>query len=74
MTPIAPLITAFVREHTPIERGYSPHTCETYAHAFRLLFVSASDRLGQRPSQLLPRADRRGPGAQLPDPHRATAW
>lgn len=52
MTPIAPLITAFLREHMPIERGYSPHTCETYAHAFRLLFVFASDRLGQRPSQL----------------------
>lgn len=33
MTPIAPLITAFLREYMPIERGYSPHTCETYAHA-----------------------------------------
>jgi integrase/recombinase XerD len=52
MTPIAPLITAFLREHMPIERGYSPHTCETYAHAFRLLFVFTSERLGQRPSQL----------------------
>ena len=38
MTPIAPLITAFLREHMPVERGYSPNTCETYAHAFRLLF------------------------------------
>ena len=27
-------------------------TCETYAHAFRLLFIFASKRLGQRPSQL----------------------
>jgi site-specific recombinase XerD len=52
MTPIAPLITAFLREHMPIERGYSPNTCETYAHAFRLLFEFASDRLGTRPSQL----------------------
>jgi site-specific recombinase XerD len=52
MTPIAPLITAFLREHMPIERGYSPHTCETYAYAFRLLFLFASKRLGQRPSQL----------------------
>ncbi len=52
MTPIAPLITAFLREHMPTERGYSPHTCETYAHAFRLLFVFASERVGQRPSQL----------------------
>ena len=31
MTPIAPLITAFLRQHMPIERGYSPQTCETYA-------------------------------------------
>ena len=52
MTPIAPLITAFLREHMPIERGYSPHTCETYAYAFRLLFVFAGESLGQRPSQL----------------------
>ena len=52
MTPIAPLITAFLREYMPTERGYSPHTCETYAHAFRLLFVFASERLGRAPSQL----------------------
>jgi site-specific recombinase XerD len=52
VTPIAPLITAFLREHMPIERGYSPHTCETYAYAFRLLFLFASERLHQRPSQL----------------------
>jgi integrase/recombinase XerD len=52
MTPIAPLITPFLREHMPRERGYSPHTCENYAHAFRLLFVFASERVGQRPSQL----------------------
>jgi site-specific recombinase XerD len=52
MTPIAPLITAFLREHMPIERGYSPNTCETYAYAFRLLFEFAAGRLGTRPSQL----------------------
>jgi site-specific recombinase XerD len=52
MTPIAPLITAFLREHMPIERGYSPNTCETYAHAFRLLFEFAAGRLGKSPSQL----------------------
>ena len=52
MTPVAPLITRFLREHMPIERGYSPHTCGTYAHAFRLLFIFASKRLGIRPSQL----------------------
>ncbi len=52
MTPIAPLITAFLREHMPIERGYSPNTCETYAHAFRLLFEFAAGRVRKRPSQL----------------------
>jgi len=49
MTPIVPLITAFLREHMPIERGYSPNTCETYAHAFRLLFEFAAGRLEKRP-------------------------
>ncbi|HYY27154.1 MAG TPA: tyrosine-type recombinase/integrase, partial [Chthoniobacterales bacterium] len=52
MTPIAPLISSFLREHMPIEQGCSPHTCETYAHAFRLLFIFASKRFGIRPSQI----------------------
>jgi integrase/recombinase XerD len=52
MTPIAPLITSFLREHMPVAQGYSPHTCETYAHAFRLLFTFASERLHVKPSQL----------------------
>jgi site-specific recombinase XerD len=52
MTPIAPFMTTFLREHMPIERGYSPNTCETYAHTFRLLFEFASGRLEKRPSQL----------------------
>jgi hypothetical protein len=52
VTPIAPLITGFLREHMPIEQGCSPHTCETYAHAFRLLLMFASKRLGIKPSQM----------------------
>lgn len=52
MTPIAPLITHFLREHLPVEKGCSPHTCETYAHAFRLLFIFASKRFRIKPSQL----------------------
>lgn len=52
MTPIAPLMTCFLREHMPIEQGCSPHTCETYAQAFRLLFVFASKRLGIKPSRI----------------------
>jgi integrase/recombinase XerD len=52
MTSIAPLITSFLREHMPVEQGCSPYTCETYAHAYRLLFTFASQRLGIRPSQI----------------------
>jgi site-specific recombinase XerD len=35
-----------------VERRASPHTCATYAYAFRLLFEFASERLGVAPSQL----------------------
>jgi integrase/recombinase XerD len=52
VTPVAPLISGFLREHMPLEQGCSPHTCETYAHAFRLLFVFASKRLGITPSKI----------------------
>lgn len=52
MTSIAPLLTSFLREHMPIEQGCSLHTCETYAHAYRLLLLFASQRLGIRPSQI----------------------
>ena len=52
MTRIAPLITKFLREHLPNDRGCSPHTCEAYAYAFRLLFSFASKRLGKKPSEL----------------------
>lgn len=52
MTPIAPLITSFLREYLPATRGYSPQTCETYAYAYRLLFAFAADRLRVTPSQL----------------------
>jgi site-specific recombinase XerD len=53
MTPIAPLITEFLREHMPRQRGYSPLTCESYAHCFKLLFMFAAQRLRVRPSQLM---------------------
>lgn len=52
MTPLAPLITAFLRDYMPRQRGYSPHSCETYAHSFRLLFAFAAKRTGTKPSQL----------------------
>lgn len=52
MTPIAPLVTSFLREHLPVAQGYSPHTCETYAHAYRLFFEFAAARLKTPPSRL----------------------
>ena len=52
MTAIAPLITGFLREYMPQARGYSPHSCEAYAHSFRLLFAFAAQRLHTRPSRL----------------------
>jgi len=52
MTPLAPLVTRFLREHLPVTQGYSPHTCDTYAHAYRLFFQFAAARLQTTPSQL----------------------
>jgi integrase/recombinase XerD len=52
MTRLAPLITGFLRDYMPTQRGYSPHSCETYAHSFKLLFAFAAKRTGTKPSQL----------------------
>ena len=52
MTPIAPHITAFLRERLPLQRGASVHTCDSYAYTFQLLFAFASQRLGMTPSAL----------------------
>jgi site-specific recombinase XerD len=52
MTALAPHITAFLRQRLPIERAASPHTCDTYAYAFRLLFEFASRKLAVPPSAL----------------------
>lgn len=52
MTPIAPHITAYLRERLPNERNASPHTCDTYAYAFQLLFQFASHRLGCSPTAI----------------------
>ena len=45
MTPIASHIEAFLRDYLPTQRGASPHTCDTYAYSFKLLFIFASQRL-----------------------------
>lgn len=52
MTPIAPHITAFLRERLPLQRGASEHTCDSYAYAFQLLFEFAGERLRVTPSAL----------------------
>jgi integrase/recombinase XerD len=53
MTKLAPLITDFLRDYMPRQRGYSPQSCETYAFSFKLLFNFAARRLGTRPSKLM---------------------
>lgn len=52
MTDLAPHITAYLRQRLPVERAASPHTCDTYAYAFQLLFNFASQKLGVPPSAL----------------------
>ena len=52
MTPIAPHMSAFLRERLPLQRGASEHTCDSYAYAFQLLFQFASARLQLTPSAL----------------------
>jgi site-specific recombinase XerD len=52
MTPVAPHITAWLRQRLPVERGASPHTCDAYAYAFQLLFSFAAERLRVAPSDL----------------------
>jgi integrase/recombinase XerD len=52
MTPMAPHITAFLRERLPLERGARAHTCDSYAYTFQLLFTFASQRLHLTPSAL----------------------
>jgi integrase/recombinase XerD len=53
MTPIAPHISAFLRERLPVQRGASDHTCDSYAYAFQLLFQFAGERLQITPSALV---------------------
>ena len=42
MTPIAPLIEAFLDETLARQRGASRHTCASYALSFHLLFMFAA--------------------------------
>ena len=52
MTPLAPHLSAFLRNYLPRERACSRHTCDAYAYAFQLLVCFAADRLGTSPSAI----------------------
>jgi len=52
MTPLAPLVQSFFREHLPVERGCSQHTCDSYAYTFRLLLEFVSRQVSSPPSKL----------------------
>ncbi len=52
MTPIAPLITAFLQRRLAVERRASLHTTDSYAYAFQLLFLFSSRRFSVAPSDL----------------------
>ena len=52
MTPLAPHLTAFLRDRLPRQQGASPHTCDAYAYAFQLLLAFAAKRLATPPSAL----------------------
>ena len=52
MTPIAPLIEAFLDETLARQRGVSRHTRDSYAVSFQLLFVFAAKRRKVSPSAL----------------------
>ncbi|MGO9172729.1 MAG: tyrosine-type recombinase/integrase [Rhodomicrobium sp.] len=52
MTPLAPDLSAFLQNYLPNERGASPHTIATYAHAFTLLLRFAAAQLKRQPSDL----------------------
>ena len=52
MTPLAPLVTAFFREHLAIEKGVSKNTITSYSYTFKFLCRYVSSRLGKAPSDL----------------------
>jgi len=54
MIPLAPLVTAFFRQHLAVEKGVSKHTLASYSYAFKFLCGYVSGRLGKSPSQTGP--------------------
>jgi site-specific recombinase XerD len=52
MTPLAPLVTTFFRNHLAVEKGVSKNTIASYSYAFKFLCRYVSDRVGKSPSAL----------------------
>ncbi len=52
MTPIAPAIETFLREHLARQRDASQHTCDSYATSFQLFFEFSAKKLNVSPSAL----------------------
>ncbi len=47
MTPLAPLVTTFFRNHLAVEKGVSKNTIASYSYAFKFLCRYVSDRVGK---------------------------
>ena len=52
MTALAPTLQAFFVSRLGRQRAASPHTVDSYRHAFRLLLAYAQTQTGKRPAQL----------------------
>jgi integrase/recombinase XerD len=52
MTTLAPTLQAFFVSRLGRQRDASPHTVDSYRHAFRLLLAYAEAQTGKKPSQL----------------------
>ena len=52
MTPLAPLVTAFFRQHLAVEKGVSKHSLASYSYTFKFLCGYVSGRRGTAPSAL----------------------
>lgn len=52
MTALAPTLQAFFVSRLGRQRDASPHTVDSYRHAFRLLLTYAETQTGKRPSQM----------------------
>ncbi len=52
MTALAPTLQAFFVSRLGRQRDASPHTVDSYRHAFRLLLAYAQTQAGKRPSEM----------------------